>query len=54
MGVSFWATPAWSAPQPEQIFMHDPFGNLIELHQAGRCRCTAPAPGRGGEEEHRG
>ena len=26
---------AWSGPQSQQIFMHDPFGNMIELHQAG-------------------
>jgi hypothetical protein len=26
-------------PQLEQIFMDDPHGNLIELHEAGTCRC---------------
>ena len=35
-------------PQSQQIFMHDPFGNMIELHQADTCRCVdADAPGRG-------
>jgi hypothetical protein len=27
-------------PQSQQIFMYDPFGNMIELHQAGTCRCV--------------
>jgi hypothetical protein len=32
-------------PQSQQIFTHDPFGNMIELHQAGLCRCvTAHRP----------
>ncbi len=22
-----------------QIFTHDPFGNMVELHEAGTCRC---------------
>jgi hypothetical protein len=25
--------------ESQQTFMHDPFGNMIELHQAGTCRC---------------
>jgi hypothetical protein len=27
-------------PHIEQIFMDDPFGNMIELHQIGTCRCN--------------
>ena len=30
----------------EQIFLRDPFNNMIELHQLGTCRCitkTRPA-----------
>jgi hypothetical protein len=30
----------------DQIFVRDPFGNVIELHQIGTCRCnkaTLPA-----------
>jgi hypothetical protein len=30
-------------PESQQIFMHDPFGNTIELHQAGTCRCVTAA-----------
>ena len=41
MGVSYWATRGVVGPQSEQLFMHDPFGNMIELHQAGTCRCIA-------------
>jgi hypothetical protein len=26
-------------PQLEQIFMDDPHGNLVELHEIGTCRC---------------
>ena len=31
---------AWSGPQSQQIFMNDPFGNMIELHQVDTCRCV--------------
>jgi hypothetical protein len=27
-------------PQSQQIFMKDPFGNMIELHQIDTCRCV--------------
>jgi catechol 2,3-dioxygenase-like lactoylglutathione lyase family enzyme len=39
MGVDFWVTTGVVGPQSQQIFMYDPFGNMIELHQAGTCRC---------------
>ena len=39
MGVSFWVTRGVVGPESQQIFMHDPFGNMIELHQIGTCRC---------------
>lgn len=32
----------------EQLFLHDPAGNLLELHQLGSCRCTAAS--RAGEQ----
>jgi class 3 adenylate cyclase/catechol 2,3-dioxygenase-like lactoylglutathione lyase family enzyme len=32
----------------EQVFLRDPAGNLIELHQVGSCRCTAAS--RAGEQ----
>jgi catechol 2,3-dioxygenase-like lactoylglutathione lyase family enzyme len=43
MGVSHWVTRGVVGPQSQQIFMHDPFGNMIELHQAGTCRCVTAA-----------
>ena len=39
LGVDFWVTRGVVGPESQQIFMHDPFGNMIELHQAGSCRC---------------
>ncbi len=30
-------------PESRQLFLTDPAGNLIELHQIGTCRCTARA-----------
>jgi hypothetical protein len=38
--VEFWVTMGVVGPQSQQIFMYDPFGNMIELHQAGTCRCV--------------
>jgi len=40
MGVEFWVTMGVVGPQSQQIFMYDPFGNMIELHQADTCRCV--------------
>jgi extradiol dioxygenase family protein len=40
MGVAFWVTTGVVGPQSQQIFMYDPFGNMIELHQADTCRCV--------------
>jgi catechol 2,3-dioxygenase-like lactoylglutathione lyase family enzyme len=40
MGVDFWVTTGVVGPQSQQIFMYDPFGNMIELHQADTCRCV--------------
>jgi catechol 2,3-dioxygenase-like lactoylglutathione lyase family enzyme len=52
LGVAFWVSRGVVGPASQQIFMHDPFGNMIELHQIGTCRCVAgsrpaPAAGRG-------
>jgi catechol 2,3-dioxygenase-like lactoylglutathione lyase family enzyme len=41
MGVEHWVTLGAVGPQSQQIFMLDPFGNMVELHQAGACRCIA-------------
>lgn len=40
LGVSFWVTRGAVSPASQQIFLHDPFGNMIELHQIGTCRCV--------------
>lgn len=39
LGVPYWTTRA-ANPELEQVFVNDPCGNMIELHQAGSCRCT--------------
>ena len=39
MGVKYWSIVSVVGPQLEQLFMDDPHGNLIELHEAGTCRC---------------
>jgi catechol 2,3-dioxygenase-like lactoylglutathione lyase family enzyme len=40
LGVSYWVTRNVVGPESQQIFMHDPAGNMIELHQLGSCRCV--------------
>ena len=40
-GTSFWTLTGVAGPQAEQVFMHDPNGNIIELHQVDQCRCRA-------------
>ncbi len=39
--VEFWVTRGVVGPESQQVFMKDPAGNMIELHQAGTCRCKA-------------
>ncbi|MDF3835275.1 glyoxalase [Cupriavidus basilensis] len=39
MNVDFWKLDNVAAPELKQLFLRDPVGNLIELHQIGRCRC---------------
>jgi catechol 2,3-dioxygenase-like lactoylglutathione lyase family enzyme len=43
LGVSYWVTRNVVGPESQQIFLHDPAGNMIELHQAGTCRCVTSA-----------
>lgn len=40
LGQPYWTTFGVVGPDAEQVFLHDPFGNMIELHQAGTCRCN--------------
>ena len=41
LGVSYWTTKGVTGPEAEQVFVLDPFGNIIELHQEGTCRCNS-------------
>ncbi|HXJ81806.1 MAG TPA: VOC family protein [Candidatus Methylomirabilis sp.] len=43
LGVDYWLTEGVVGPQSQQLFMKDPFGNMIELHQVGTCRCVTAA-----------
>ena len=48
LGVSYWVAESVVGPESLQIFMKDPFGNMIELHQVDTCRCvTARRPAGG-------
>ena len=40
LGVSYWFTRGIVGPESEQLFLRDPAGNMIELHQIGTCRCS--------------
>ena len=44
MGVKYWTIQSVVGPQLEQIFMDDPHGNLVELHQIDTCRCKQVRP----------
>jgi extradiol dioxygenase family protein len=51
LGVEYWAAESVVGPQSLQLFMKDPFNNMIELHQIDTCRCvtarrSAAAPGK--------
>jgi catechol 2,3-dioxygenase-like lactoylglutathione lyase family enzyme len=39
LGVGYWVGRGIVGPESQQVFMDDPFGNMIELHQVGTCRC---------------
>ena len=43
LGVDYWSLKGVTGPDTEQLFMKDPFGNVVELHQAGVCRCNKQA-----------
>jgi len=38
--VAYWVAEGVVGPQSQQIFLDDPFGNMIELHQIDTCRCV--------------
>ena len=41
LGVPYRLLPGESEPDSRQLFLTDPAGNIVELHQLGTCRCTA-------------
>ena len=41
LGVKYWSMTGINGPQAEQIFVNDPSGNMIELHQVDQCRCKS-------------
>jgi catechol 2,3-dioxygenase-like lactoylglutathione lyase family enzyme len=40
LGVAYWLAESVVGPQSLQIFLKDPFNNMIELHQIDTCRCV--------------
>lgn len=46
LGVAYGVFEGAAGHGSEQLFLRDPAGNVIELHQAGSCRCTASARSR--------
>lgn len=39
LGASYWSLKGATGPDAEQLFLTDPCGNMIELHQFDKCRC---------------
>ena len=42
-GIWYWQIEGLVSQGSDQIFVRDPFGNVIELHQVGTCRCNKSA-----------
>lgn len=42
-GVWYWQIQGLVGQNSDQVFVQDPFGNVIELHQIGTCRCNKMA-----------
>lgn len=41
LGMPYWSLVAPGAPpHAEMLFLNDPTGNMVELHQIGSCRCN--------------
>ncbi len=40
MKVDYWAIEGLTSPESLQLFFDDPCGNMVELHQVDKCRCT--------------
>ena len=41
MGMKYWVIEGLTSPDSTQLFMNDPCGNMVELHQIDKCRCRA-------------
>ncbi|MDP1962538.1 MAG: VOC family protein [Reyranella sp.] len=41
MGVTYWRIEGLTSPDALQVFMNDPCGNMLELHQIDKCNCRA-------------
>jgi hypothetical protein len=40
MGMAYWAMNIMGGDaHGAQLFLNDPSGNMLEVHQLGRCRC---------------
>ena len=42
-GIWFWQIQGLVGENSDQVFVEDPSGNVIELHQIGTCRCNKAA-----------
>lgn len=42
-GIWYWQIGGLVGRYSDQVFVRDPFGNVIELHQIGTCRCNKGA-----------
>ena len=45
-GIWHWSIQGLVGPDSDQVFVQDPFGNVIELHQIGTCTCNKTNSGR--------
>ena len=39
LGVEHWVIEGLTSPDAVQVFLNDPCGNMVELHQIDKCRC---------------
>jgi hypothetical protein len=46
-GIWHWRIQGLVGNNSDQVFVQDPFGNVIELHQVGTCRCNKVVLGAG-------
>jgi catechol 2,3-dioxygenase-like lactoylglutathione lyase family enzyme len=46
-GIWYWSIQGLVGQNSDQVFVQDPFGNVIELHQVGSCTCNKARIGTG-------